>query len=238
MRLRILFLPILLILVIAFGAFIGFVARAQEGVPVIPFDPQTAAAIAEPWAAEVARDHPWIVTALLVIGALRAVFKPLMALLRMRAAATPDPSDDARLSRWETSPIARLLTWSLDFVASIKVAPPARSTTASVVAGVDRGAASLLALGCVFLTACAVSGCASFTTTQIDRRNEQLGTTEIETRIAGRTLFTSKSQLANFKAAQTDKSQGASVGSLTQESSGTNAVRALEALDSILSKVR
>ena len=238
MRLRILFLPILLILVIAFGAFIGFVARAQEAVPVIPFDPQTAAAIAEPWAAEVARDHPWIVTALLVIGALRAVFKPVMSLLRLRAAATPDTSDDARLTRFESSPIARLLTWSLDFFASIKVAPPARSTTASVVAGVDRGAASLLTLGCVFLTACAVSGCASFKTTQLEDRDETNGTVRIETRVAARTLFTSKSQLTSFSAVQTEGKQGASVGSLSQQSSGTNAVRALEALDSILSKVR
>ena len=238
MRLRILALPLLLICFIAFGAFIGFVLRAEEVAPAIPFDPQTAAVLAEPWVSAVAREHPWLVTVLLVIGALRAVFKPVMALLRMRAAATPDPSDDAALSRWETSPLARLLTWSLDFVASIKVGPPSRSTTASVAVGVDRGAASLLALGCVFVTACAVSGCASFTTTQIDRRNEQLGTTEIETRVAGRTLFTSRSQLANFKAAQTEKSQGASVGSLTQESSGTNTVRALEAINDILGKVR
>lgn len=238
MRLRILALPLLLICFIAFGAFVGFVLRAEEVAPAIPFDPQTAAVLADPWVSAVAREHPYLVTVLLVIGALRAVFKPVMALLRMRAAATPDPSDDAALSRWETTPLARLLTWSLDFVASIKVAPPNRSTTASVAGGVDRGAASLLALGCVFVTACAVSGCASFKTTQLEDRDETNGTVRIETRVAARTLFTSKSQLTSFSAVQTEGKQGASVGSLSQQSSGTNAVRALEALDSILGKIR
>ena len=85
----------------------------------------------------------------------------------------------------------------------------------------------------------ALAGCARFKTTQIDERKAPNGeSTKISTTVAASTLFTSRSQLANFKASQTDKNQGASVGSLTQESSGTNAVRALEALDSILGKIR
>lgn len=89
------------------------------------------------------------------------------------------------------------------------------------------------------LCALALAGCARFKTTQIDERKAPDGqVTKISTVVSASTLFTSKSQLANFKASQTEKQQGASVGSLTQETSGTNAVRALEALDSILSKVR
>jgi hypothetical protein len=84
-----------------------------------------------------------------------------------------------------------------------------------------------------------MTGCARFNTTQIDERKAPDGQiTKISTTVAASTLFTSRSQLANFKASQTEKSQGASVGALTQESSGTNAVRALEALDSILGKIR
>jgi hypothetical protein len=88
------------------------------------------------------------------------------------------------------------------------------------------------------ICALALMGCASFKTVQIDERNEQTGEGRIETRVAARTLFTSKSTLTQFKANQTERSQGAEVGGLTQQSSGTNAVRALEALDSILGKIK
>lgn len=89
------------------------------------------------------------------------------------------------------------------------------------------------------ICALALVGCARFKTLQVDERKAPNGeSTKISTTVAASTLFTSRSQLANFKASQTEKSQGASVGSLTQESSGTNAVRALEALDSILGKIK
>ena len=89
------------------------------------------------------------------------------------------------------------------------------------------------------IAALALVGCARFKTTQIDERKEPDGQiTKVSTIVSASTLFTSRSQLANFKASQTEKQQGASVGSLAQESSGTNAVRALEAVDSILGKVR
>jgi len=91
----------------------------------------------------------------------------------------------------------------------------------------------------VFIAALAMAGCARFKTTQIDERKAPDGqVTKISTTVAASTLFTSRSQLANFRASQTERQQGASVGSLSQESSGTNAVRALEALDSILGKIR
>lgn len=87
------------------------------------------------------------------------------------------------------------------------------------------------------ICALALMGCASFKTNQVEKRNETDGTTHIETSVAARTLFTSKSQLTSFSAVQTEGKQGASVGSLSQQSSGTNAVEALRALDSILGKV-
>lgn len=65
-----------------------------------------------------------------------------------------------------------------------------------------------------------LAGCASFSTTQLDqRKNEKTGeTATIKTVATSRTFFDSKSALANFKASQTEKTQSASVGSLSQES--------------------
>lgn len=83
------------------------------------------------------------------------------------------------------------------------------------------------------------TGCASFKTKQVDERVLPDGSrTSVTTYAASRTLFTSKSDLANFKASQTEGNQSATVGSLGQASSGTNAVEALKSLDSILSKIR
>lgn len=82
------------------------------------------------------------------------------------------------------------------------------------------------------LFALALAGCASFSTTQVDERNKD-GTTKVTTTVKARTLWESRSALANFKASQTEKTQGASVGSLNQEASSTNAVRAIEALERI-----
>jgi len=75
-------------------------------------------------------------------------------------------------------------------------------------------------------------GCAHFATNQTeDRHNEQTHeTTTIKTRVTATTFFDSKSQLSNFKASQSEKTQGASVGSLTQEASGSNAVNLAEAI--------
>lgn len=62
------------------------------------------------------------------------------------------------------------------------------------------------------------TSCARFTTVQTDTSVGPDGTERtITTRAAASTFFASKSALANWKATQTDKTQGASVGSLTQE---------------------
>ena len=84
------------------------------------------------------------------------------------------------------------------------------------------------------LMALALVGCARFTTTQTDVSPERT----ITTKATAWTFGTSRSALANFRASQTDKTQGASVGSLSQESSGTNVVQALQAIDSILGKLK
>lgn len=85
-----------------------------------------------------------------------------------------------------------------------------------------------------------LAGCARFSTSQTDKTLASDGkpAKQTITKSSAFTLFTSKSQLANFKALQTDKTQSTSVGALTQESSGTNAVAALQAIGEILKTLR
>ncbi len=75
--------------------------------------------------------------------------------------------------------------------------------------------------GCVALLSLEL-GCAAFSTTQVQ-----------VTRANGAkavTFFDSKSELSKFKALQTDKTQSASVGALSQEATSTNAVAILKAM--------
>ena len=74
------------------------------------------------------------------------------------------------------------------------------------------------------------TGCAQFSTIQTDRyydaKTGKLAS-EKTTHASSYTFFDSKSALTAFKASQTDKTQGASVGALAQEAYGTNAVQAI-----------
>lgn len=70
---------------------------------------------------DLASNHAWIVTALIIVGGLRIVFKPLMALLRAIADATPSTKDNDFLDRAEASKIFKTLCWLIDLLASIKV---------------------------------------------------------------------------------------------------------------------
>lgn len=85
----------------------------------------------------------------------------------------------------------------------------------------------------------ALTGCSHFTTTQKDLNYEQgQPVRQITTKASAYTFFESKSALANFKASQTDKTQGASVGTLNQESGGTNTAATLKALADLLNAVK
>ena len=82
----------------------------------------------------------------------------------------------------------------------------------------------------VFSIVCSLGcGCARFSTTQTDLSYDKgQPQRSVTTKATAWTLGTSKSALANFKASQTDKTQSANVGSLTQESSSSNAVMLVE----------
>jgi type IV secretory pathway VirB10-like protein len=83
----------------------------------------------------------------------------------------------------------------------------------------------------ICLALLALVGCSSFDA-------EQTAPDGTSTHVRIKTLFDGKSEVAKLKTTQTDKTQGVALGSLSQESSGTNAVDALRALDSILGKIR
>jgi len=86
--------------------------------------------------------------------------------------------------------------------------------------------------------ALALCGCASFKTQQSDKRISPDGTeTTITTFAASRTFFSSKSNLAKWKARQSEGEQGAEVGGLSQQGA-TNSVEVLKAIADILSKAR
>lgn len=78
----------------------------------------------------------------------------------------------------------------------------------------------------------ALAGCARFSTTQTDLSYDTTGKPQrqVTTKAAAYTLFSAKSSLASWKATQTDKTQGASVGNLAQESNTTNAAAIFEAI--------
>lgn len=231
--------PLILVLLLSLlGLFLApFALMSQE---VVPIPPDLAADLARPLVVRVVENHPWVASLLLLIGSLRLICKPIMSLVRSRIAATPTTDDDAQLQRVMSSWWYQALAWTLDFVASIKIVPAVQVTVSRSTAPSMEGVVRSLALFCVPVLAVSVmAGCARFKTTQVDERRAPNGeSTKISTTVAASTLWTSRSQLANFKASQTEKSQGASVGSLSQESSGTNTVRALEAINDILGKIR
>jgi hypothetical protein len=77
----------------------------------------------------------------------------------------------------------------------------------------------------ILLAGLLTTSCARFSTVQTDISFEQgKPSRQITTRAAATTLLAGKSALANWKASQTDKSQGASVGSLTQDITQTQAI--------------
>jgi hypothetical protein len=85
----------------------------------------------------------------------------------------------------------------------------------------------------LIITCCSFVGCAQFGTYQVDNSYDpKTGKLlrSIKTKVAASTFYDAKSELAKFSASQTDKTQGAKVGSLNNSSSGTNAIAVLDRL--------
>ena len=73
------------------------------------------------------------------------------------------------------------------------------------------------------------SGCARFKST-VTERTAKDGVTERVTKVSAGTLLDSKSELSKLSSGQTDKSQKVAIGSLSQESSGSNALSFTESV--------
>jgi len=88
----------------------------------------------------------------------------------------------------------------------------------------------------IVIATSALAGCARFSTHQTDAsQNPKTGETRtITTRASAYTFFSAKSELAKFKASQTDKTQSASVGALSQSADGTNAIALIEAIAKVV----
>jgi hypothetical protein len=88
---------------------------------------------------------------------------------------------------------------------------------------------SFLAFALLLLLVLSSAGCSRFKTTQTDLSYDPATgqRREIKTTATAGTFIAGKSALANWKASQTDKTQGASVGSLSQESDATESLKAL-----------
>lgn len=65
--------------------------------------------------------YPLVSSILVVIGVLRAIFKPLTTLLQKYVKATPSESDNKLLQKVLDSKVYDAIQWFLDYTASIKL---------------------------------------------------------------------------------------------------------------------
>jgi hypothetical protein len=77
---------------------------ALAGQPTPPAElmlpsPDLAGRVAEPWILEQARSHPWIISVLVIIGALRVMVRTIVGMVEAWVRRTPGVEDDARLAR-------------------------------------------------------------------------------------------------------------------------------------------
>lgn len=70
---------------------------------------------------DLAVKYPVIISILVVVGVLRAVFKPTFAVLHAYVLATPSKNDDAVLDKVEASGAYKAVAFVLDWVTSIKL---------------------------------------------------------------------------------------------------------------------
>lgn len=73
------------------------------------------------WLVDIVAKYPTLATVVFVIGALRTVLKPVVALLHSLANSTATPKDNALLAKLESSKALRGILFVIDWAASIKV---------------------------------------------------------------------------------------------------------------------
>lgn len=63
----------------------------------------------------------WVIGILLIIGTLRLVVKPAMAIAKSVVASTPSLEDDLLVQKVETSKAYQIAVFLIDWIASIKL---------------------------------------------------------------------------------------------------------------------
>lgn len=70
---------------------------------------------------EMAAKYPAFSSLFMIMGVLRAVFKPLMTLLHAYVEATPTEKDNELLEKLKKSKAYGAVVWLLDYFASVKL---------------------------------------------------------------------------------------------------------------------
>lgn len=65
--------------------------------------------------------YPNLMSAFVVIGVLRAIFKPIMVVMDEYVKATPSPDDDSKWAKFKEGKIYAGLAFFFDYAASIKL---------------------------------------------------------------------------------------------------------------------
>jgi hypothetical protein len=66
-------------------------------------------------------EYPIASSVLVVVGVLRAIFKPIMTAIEAVVAATPTQKDDLALEKAKASKLYLALVWFIDYIASVKL---------------------------------------------------------------------------------------------------------------------
>lgn len=67
------------------------------------------------------KEYPWLTNLVMLMGALRLVFKPIFAALEKYIAETPSKVDDERWAAIKNAKGMKTFIWLLDFFASVKI---------------------------------------------------------------------------------------------------------------------
>lgn len=65
--------------------------------------------------------YPEFGSALMIIGILRSVFKPLQLVAQAYVDASPSKDDNEKLAKIYQSKVFKVIAWLLDYTASIKI---------------------------------------------------------------------------------------------------------------------
>jgi hypothetical protein len=66
-------------------------------------------------------EYPLAASVLVVIGVLRAIFKPIMTAIEAVVEATPTKKDDLALEKAKASKLYLAVVWFIDYFASVKL---------------------------------------------------------------------------------------------------------------------